>query len=125
MTNDRTELPDDAPPEHGADAVQDFPLRDARFLLDPPIGVRNMVLGCLADDFTGAGDAASFLAAGGMRTLLLSGIPKETESAAMVAGEADAVVIALKTRTQETAAAVRDFCICSSMAAITSSVSGR
>lgn len=30
-------------------------------------------LGCIADDFTGAGDAASFLADHGMRTLLLIG----------------------------------------------------
>ena len=34
-------------------------------------------LGCIADDFTGAGDAASFLAEGGMRTLLMVWPPQE------------------------------------------------
>lgn len=61
------------------------------------------ILGCITDDFTGAGDMASFLSAGGMRTVLYNGIPtpdmeKETE--------ADALVIALKTRTQEVKEAV-------------------
>ena len=65
-----------------------------------------MILGCIADDFTGASDAASFLEQGGMRTLLLSGVP-ETEEQGLV-DAADAVVIALKTRTQETSSAVAD-----------------
>ena len=34
-----------------------------------------MYFGCIADDFTGAGDAASFLQKGGMRVLLVNGIP--------------------------------------------------
>ena len=62
------------------------------------------LLGCIADDFTGAADMASFLKAGGMRTLLLNGIP---QSETKTDWEADAIVIALKTRTQETGAAVR------------------
>ena len=33
------------------------------------------VLGCIADDFTGAGDAASFLVKGGMSVRFYNGIP--------------------------------------------------
>lgn len=63
-----------------------------------------LFLGCIADDFTGASDAASFLAKAGVRTILYNGIPKEEGGV----GEAQAIVIALKTRTQETKSAVRD-----------------
>lgn len=62
------------------------------------------LLGCIADDFTGAADMASFLKEGGMRTLLLNGIPQAEKKQEY---DADAIVIALKTRTQETEAAVR------------------
>ena len=65
-----------------------------------------MLLGCIADDFTGASDAASFLVKGGMQTLLLNGIPEHMDKDEIA--RADAVVIALKTRTQETASAVED-----------------
>lgn len=58
--------------------------------------------GCIADDFTGASDMASFLARGGMRTILYNGIPETRD----LEDGADAVVIALKTRTQDTQAAV-------------------
>ena len=58
--------------------------------------------GCIADDFTGASDAASFFVKGGMRTILYSGVPKEDARP----GDCQAAVIALKTRTQETEAAV-------------------
>lgn len=54
-------------------------------------------LGCIADDFTGAGDAASFLADHGMRTLLLIG---PVEGDVDIQGF-DAVVIALKSRSEE------------------------
>lgn len=64
-----------------------------------------MLLGCIADDFTGASDAASFLVNGGMRTILFNGIPETIDPA--VLSQADAAVIALKTRTQETKAAVK------------------
>lgn len=60
------------------------------------------ILGCIADDFTGAGDMASFLAKGGMRTILFNGVPQSDEPQET----ADALVIALKTRTQQTQAAV-------------------
>ncbi len=55
-----------------------------------------MILGCIADDFTGASDAASFLVKGGMTTLLLCDDPDSWEKID-VSGW-DAVVIALKTR---------------------------
>jgi uncharacterized protein YgbK (DUF1537 family) len=61
--------------------------------------------GCVADDFTGASDAASFLAAGGAGVVLFNGVP---EPAAEVPDGVQAAVIALKTRTQETRSAVAD-----------------
>ena len=33
---------------------------------------KNQLLGCVADDFTGASDAASFLQKAGMKTILLN-----------------------------------------------------
>ncbi len=53
------------------------------------------LLGCIADDFTGATDLASTLVQGGMRTVQLIGVPAPGEPAPDV----DAVVIALKSRT--------------------------
>jgi uncharacterized protein YgbK (DUF1537 family) len=53
-----------------------------------------MLLGCIADDFTGATDLANMLVRGGMRTVLSIGLPT-----APLRGQADAVVIALKSRT--------------------------
>lgn len=64
-----------------------------------------IIFGCVADDFTGGSDAASFLKLGGMNTILTSGIP---DPEFRVPADCDAVVIALKSRTQETAAAVAD-----------------
>lgn len=52
--------------------------------------------GCIADDFTGASDAASFLQKAGMKTVLLNGVPLQQ----MDLAEFDAVVVALKTRTE-------------------------
>lgn len=73
------------------------------------------VFGCIADDFTGASDAASFLVKGGMSVRLYNGIPKgqETQEDGKNQGEAagggaQAIVIALKSRTQETKSAVKD-----------------
>ncbi len=62
-----------------------------------------LLWGCIADDFTGASDAASFLVAGGLKTLLFNGLPSGVPDPGC-----QAVVIALKTRTQETACAVQD-----------------
>lgn len=52
-----------------------------------------MLLGCIADDFTGGTDLASTLAAGGMRTVQTIGVPDTAID------NADALVIALKSRT--------------------------
>jgi 3-dehydrotetronate 4-kinase len=60
-----------------------------------------MILGCIADDFTGAGDLASILTGQGMRTSLLTSIG-DIESA-----RADAGVVALKTRSVAPADAIR------------------
>ncbi|MGH8384887.1 MAG: 3-oxo-tetronate kinase [Pseudomonas sp.] len=63
------------------------------------------LLGCIADDFTGATDLANMLVRGGMRTVQSIGIPT-----AEVAGQldADAIVIALKSRTVPAADAVKE-----------------
>ncbi|VVN27905.1 3-oxo-tetronate kinase [Pseudomonas fluorescens] len=63
------------------------------------------LLGCIADDFTGATDLANMLVRGGMRTVQSIGIP-----AADVADQldADAIVIALKSRTIPAADAVKE-----------------
>ena len=37
---------------------------------------RKLLFGCIADDFTGASDAASFIAKSGMRTMLFNGVPR-------------------------------------------------
>ena len=53
-----------------------------------------MLLGCIADDFTGATDLANNLVRGGMRTIQTLGVPRDP-----IGTDADAVVVALKTRT--------------------------
>jgi uncharacterized protein YgbK (DUF1537 family) len=68
-----------------------------------------MLLGCIADDFTGASDLANTLTRGGLRTALAVGVPAAApapfaDDEALAA--ADAIVVALKTRTIEPAAAV-------------------
>jgi len=59
------------------------------------------LLGCIADDFTGATDLANNLVRAGMRAVQTIGIPDGP-----LDGEADAVVVALKSRTIAPAAAV-------------------
>lgn len=63
---------------------------------------QTLKIGCVADDFTGASDAASFLNNQGLKTILFNGIPSGDIP------PCNAVVIALKSRTQETAGAVAD-----------------
>jgi uncharacterized protein YgbK (DUF1537 family) len=58
-------------------------------------------LGCIADDFTGATDLANNLVRSGMRVVQVMGVPT-----APLALEADAVVVALKSRTLAPAQAV-------------------
>ena len=64
---------------------------------------RRMTLGVIADDFTGATDVASMLVRAGMRTVQVIGVPAAGDTV-----DADAVVIALKTRTVPAADAVRE-----------------
>ena len=59
-----------------------------------------MLLGCIADDFTGATDLANMLVGGGMRCMQTIGVPQGS------APDADAVVVALKSRTIPAAEAV-------------------
>ena len=60
-----------------------------------------LVLGCIADDFTGASDLANNLVRAGMRVVQTIGVPLEP-----LAAEVDAVVVALKSRTLPTPEAV-------------------
>ena len=53
-----------------------------------------ILLGCIADDFTGATDLANNLVRAGMRVVQTNGVPTQA-----LASDVDAVVIALKTRT--------------------------
>ncbi|MFC4354281.1 3-oxo-tetronate kinase [Chryseomicrobium palamuruense] len=62
-----------------------------------------MLIGCIADDFTGASDIASFFNKGGLSVVLFNGIPSENK-----VENADVYVIALKTRTLNTSQAVQD-----------------
>jgi uncharacterized protein YgbK (DUF1537 family) len=62
------------------------------------------VLGCVADDFTGATDLANMLVRGGLRTVQLIGAPE----AGAAVPDVDAIVVALKSRTNPVADAVSD-----------------
>ena len=55
---------------------------------------RGLLLGCIADDFTGATDLANNLVRAGMRVVQTIGVPTEALDV-----EVDAVVVALKSRT--------------------------
>lgn len=61
-----------------------------------------MLLGCIADDFTGASDLANTLARGGMTTVQFAGIPQSQAAPGCEAG-----VVALKTRSIPAAEAVQ------------------
>jgi uncharacterized protein YgbK (DUF1537 family) len=61
-----------------------------------------LLLGCIADDFTGATDLANNLVRNGMRTVQTIGVP-----AGPLEVDTDAVVVALKTRTTPPAEAVQ------------------
>jgi 3-dehydrotetronate 4-kinase len=63
--------------------------------------MRKPVLGCIADDFTGATDLANNLVRGGMRVVQTIGVPDTA-----LDEEADAIVVALKSRTIAPADAV-------------------
>ncbi len=61
-----------------------------------------IVLGCIADDFTGATDLANNLVRAGMRVVLTVDVPAPSQQI-----DADAVVVALKSRTVPARAAVK------------------
>lgn len=64
----------------------------------------SLLLGCVADDFTGATDLANTLVRRGMRAVQLFGVPEARDEVP----DADAIVVALKSRTAPVAEAVRD-----------------
>lgn len=65
---------------------------------------KTLQIGCIADDFTGASDVASFLASSGLNTVLYNGVPLLSD---IENNDSEAVVIALKTRTMKTINAVK------------------
>lgn len=62
-----------------------------------------VLLGCIADDFTGGTDLAGMLVKAGMRTVQMIGVPREP-----VGDDVDAVVIALKSRTNPVEEAIAE-----------------
>jgi uncharacterized protein YgbK (DUF1537 family) len=62
------------------------------------------LLGCIADDFTGATDLASMLVRNGMRAVQLIGVPGDNDRVP----DADAIIVALKSRTAPVAQAVSE-----------------
>lgn len=60
-----------------------------------------LLLGCIADDFTGGTDLAGMLVKNGLRTVLMVGVPESP-----LPPDIDAVIIALKSRTGAAAEAV-------------------
>ena len=66
-----------------------------------------VVLGAIADDFTGATDLAGMLVKQGLRTVQVIGVPQVPGLASWIEG-VDAVVVALKTRTAPVDQAIAD-----------------
>ena len=64
----------------------------------------SLLLGAVADDFTGATDLANTLVRNGMRTVQTLGVPKDD----FETGDVDAIVIALKSRTMPPKQAIAD-----------------
>jgi uncharacterized protein YgbK (DUF1537 family) len=62
----------------------------------------SLMLGCIADDYTGASDLANTLTRQGLRTIQTIGVP----DAGLALGTVDAMVVALKTRSIPSADAV-------------------
>ncbi len=67
--------------------------------------MNTILWGCIADDFTGASDAASFFKKGGLKTVLYNGIPK---AGTVPDNDTKAVVIALKIRSIDKNMAVEE-----------------
>ena len=87
-------------PRGNSDAPVGF-LRQANDPQRSGAGAATILLGCIADDFTGATDLANNLVRAGMRVLQTIGVPADPLNA-----QVDAVVIALKSRTIAPADAV-------------------
>ena len=64
----------------------------------------SVLLGCIADDFTGATDLAGTLVREGMRSVQMIGVPDADPKSI----EAEAIVVALKSRTAPVAEAIED-----------------
>lgn len=62
----------------------------------------SVLLGCIADDFTGATDLANTLTRQGMATAVLLGVPRDD----LAVPDADAIVVALKSRSNPATEAV-------------------
>jgi uncharacterized protein YgbK (DUF1537 family) len=62
----------------------------------------SVLLGCVADDFTGATDLANTLVKAGMRTVQLLGVPRRT----LTLPDVDCIIVALKSRSNPAAEAV-------------------
>ena len=83
------------PCHHGKPSVLRRLWSDRAPLGDPRRRLASMLLGAIADDFTGATDLCSMLVRGGMRTVQLIGTPAPDDPVP----DADAVVVAIKSRT--------------------------
>ena len=68
------------------------------------------ILGCIADDYTGATDLANMLVRGGLRTVQLLGVPEPADGIPGGTPDVEAVVIALKSRTIPAADACAQSC---------------
>ena len=79
-------------------------MSDTGMMIDENRGTkgRGPLLGCIADDFTGATDLANNLVRSGMRVVQTIGVPAGNDVI-----DADAVVVALKTRTEPVERAIR------------------
>ena len=84
-------------------ALPGWPPASPRLRRSSPELTQMPLLGCIADDFTGATDLAGTLVAGGMRTIQLIGVPAADDPVP----DADAIVVALKSRTIPAQDAVR------------------
>ena len=69
---------------------------------DLKVRMASILLGCIADDFTGATDLANNLVRAGMRVIQTIGVPTD-----VLAHDVDAVVVSLKSRTIEPDDAVK------------------
>ena len=72
------------------------------FVIRESVSAMPLLLGCIADDFTGATDLANTLTREGMATVVMLGVP-DTDT---LPADADAVVIALKSRSNPPSEAV-------------------